>query len=345
MTFSISSSADIDAASWDAYVNGSPGASLYHLYGWKKVVEDTFGHRTRYLLARGSASEILGVLPLVELKSRMFGRMLVSMPFFNYGGILAANDEARRALLAAAIEAAKEIRANFLEIRDDEDWNQELPRKTSKVSMRLPLPGDPADLWKGLGSKLRNQIQRPRKEGMTATVGGEELLDAFYDVFAANMRDLGTPVYSRSFFRNILRQFPDRTWIACVRAGDTPVAAGFLAGFNSQLEIPWASSLRAYNRQSPNMLLYWQCLEFACQRGFKVFDFGRSTMGESTFKFKEQWGAKPHQLYWHYWLPTGGDIPQVNPSNRKYEAAIGAWRRLPLPVTRWLGPKIVKYIP
>ncbi len=329
---------------WDEYAGRAASATLYHLYGWRRVVEDTFGHRTHYLAARG-ADGVLGVLPLVELRSRLFGHMLVSMPFFNYGGICADGEPARQALLHAGIELAETRRADFVEIRHDDDWESGLPTKTAKVSMRLTLPGSPEELWKSFPSKLRSQVDRPRKAGMTATLGGRELLDAFYEVFSTNMRDLGTPVYPKSFFRAILDAFPDRTWVGAVHLEGKPVAAGFLAGFRDRLEIPWASSVRAYNRSSPNMLLYWTCLEFASRSGYRVFDFGRSTPGEGTYRFKAQWGAVAHPLHWHYWLRNGGALPQVNPKNPKYQLAIELWKRLPLGVTRQIGPRIVKYIP
>jgi len=333
-----------DAPRWDGFVSAHAGSSLYHLYAWRDVIEETFGHRTFYLFAVDD-SGVAGVFPFVRLKSLAFGHMLVSLPFFNYGGICAASDDARRALLLGGIDIAKRTCADFLEIREEEERSDALPCKTAKVSMRLRLPASGDELWKSLGSKLRNQVQRPRKEGMTAAIGREEALDDFYDVFTANMRDLGTPVYPKTFFRNILRRFPDRTWICNVYLGRTPVASGFLAGFKERLEIPWASSLRTYNRFSPNMLLYWKGLEFACEQRYEIFDFGRSTPGEGTFRFKEQWGASPRQLYWYYWLPDGAEMPEVNPKNPKYRAAIATWQRLPIGLTRRLGPKIVKYIP
>ncbi len=333
-----------DARRWDAFVNATPEASLYHLYSWREVIEETFAHRTFYLAAVDE-SRIVGVFPFVRLKSLAFGHMLVSLPFFNYGGICAATEDARRALLLGGIDVAKRTAADFLEIREEQERSDALPSKTAKVSMRLRLPATADELWKSLGSKLRNQVQRPRKEGMTAAIGRAEALDDFYDVFTANMRDLGTPVYPKAFFRNILNRFPDRTWICNVYMNGAPVAAGFLAGFKDRLEIPWASSLRTYNRFSPNMLLYWRSLEFACEQRYDIFDFGRSTPGEGTFRFKEQWGATPRQLYWYYWLPDGAEMPQVNPKNPKYRAAIATWQRLPIGLTRRLGPKIVKYIP
>ena len=274
-----------EAQRWDEYVCQSASASLYHLYAWRQVIEETFGHRTFYLWASNS-NRVTGILPLVQLKSRVFGNMLVSLPFFNYGGICADADDVRMDLLQAAIRLAKDEKADFVELRHDDDWDQGLPRKTAKVSMRLDLPSSPDDLWKSFSAKLRNQVQRPRKEGMTAEIGREERLDAFYDVFAANLRDLGTPVYPKTFFRNILRTFPDRTWINVVYSDRTPVAAGFLAGFKDRLEIPWASSVRAFNKFSPNMLMYWSCLEFACRGGYGTFDFGRSTPGEGNVQVR-----------------------------------------------------------
>ena len=338
-------SSRVDDALWDGFVNEAPGAALYHLSGWRHVVEETFGHPTYYLSAARDGGRIVGVLPLVHLSSRVFGRMLVSLPYFNYAGPCAPEPEVRAALVDEAIRIAQGTKADFLELRDEKNWNPDAPTRTTKVAMRLGLPASADELWRGIGSKLRNQVQRPRKDGMTDAVGREDQLDAFFDVFSQNMRALGTPVYPKSFFASILKSFPQATRIVTVYSGRRPVAAGFLAGFRDRLEIPWASSLRAFNRQSPNMLLYWSCLEYACDSGYRVFDFGRSTFGESTYRFKEQWGAKPQQLYWHYWLRHGGDIPQVNPSNPKYRAAIYAWQHLPLPITRWLGPRIVKYIP
>ena len=344
MTLSVVRAASADAQRWDAYVTGAADAALYHLYGWRRVVEETFGHQTIYLAAV-SGSTIVGVFPLVQLKSLVFGHMLVSMPFFNYGGISASSPDVRNALMDAAIDVAKELQADFIEVRHEDEWDRALARKTTKVAMRLSLPSSSEELWKSFPSKLRTKIQRPRKEGMTSVTGGVEELDSFYDVFSRNMRDLGTPVYSKSFFQNILTQFPEQSWISTVYMEERPVASGFLIAFKDRLEIPWASAVRDFNKLRPNTLLYWNCLEFACQRGYRVFDFGRSTPGEGTFEFKEQWGAKPSQLDRYYWLRNGSEMPQVNPKNPKFRMAIALWQRLPLTLTRQIGPKIVKYIP
>ena len=232
-----------------------------------------------------------------------------------------------------------------MEFRQELPLGNGFPVKTSKVSMRLEIPKSEKDLWASFPSKLRSQIRKPQKEGMTVRIARHEELENFYRIFSINMRDLGTPVYPKHFFRNILDHFPDNSWICTVSTGTIPVASGFLVGFKGNLEIPWASSIRGYNRLGPNMLLYWSCLEFACNRGFRIFDFGRSTVGESTYRFKEQWGAVSHTMYWHYWMTNEGPIPEINPQNRKYRFAIGMWKKLPVPVTRLFGPRIVRNIP
>jgi len=333
------------ARRWDKFVAGASSATLYHRFVWRRVIEDTFSHRTFYLAAAGDGNEIEGVLPLAQLKSRLFGNMLVSLPFFNYSGICAASAQAKDALLDAAVDVARRTKADCIEIRhEDRAWHEASPGSAAKLAMRLDLPPTADELWKAFPSKLRSQVQKARKENLTAMVGRADQLDAFYAVFSANMRDLGTPVYPKAFFRNILDAV-EETWIVAVYLGEMPVAAGFLAGFRDRLEIPWASSLRAYNRLNPNMLLYWRCLELACERQYRVFDFGRSSPDAGTYRFKEQWGAKPTPLYRYYWLKNGGPVPEVNPANPKYRAAIAVWQRLPLAVTERLGPRIVKYIP
>ena len=333
-----------DRRKWEGFVDGSVNSALYHRIRWKDVVEKTFGHKTYYLLAEDQGG-IAGILPLVHLKSVCFGSFMVSLPYFNYGGICAETPEAREGLLKAAIGIGTEKKVKHMELRHTIDLDLGLPAKSAKVSMLLALPSSKEALWDSFPSKLRSQIKKPEKEKMQARTGRLEELDGFYRVFSMNMRDLGTPVYSRAFFKNILESFPESTWICTVYMGGEPVASGFLAGFKNTLEIPWASSTRQYNKYSPNMLLYWSALKFAVEKGYSTFDFGRSTPGEGTFKFKEQWGAKPVKLFWHYWVRDGGPVPEINPKNPRYNAVINIWKRLPLSVTKLLGPGIVKNIP
>jgi len=320
-------------------------SNLYHDYAWMIIIEETFHQKCFYLICENSEKKISGVLPLVQLNSFIFGNYMVSMPYFNYGGVCAESGEARDLLVDAGIDIAGKVGAKHIEFRQQEPLGNGMPVKTRKASMRLCLPDDPRQLWNSFPSKLRSQIRGTEKKGLIAKIGKKEGLDDFYTVFSINMRDLGTPVYPKSFFENILDKFSDNAWICTVYKGNVPLASGFLLSSKNGIEIPWASSIRKFNHLSPNMLLYWNCLEFSCQSGYSVFDFGRSTSGEPTYKFKEQWGATPVQLNWHYWLKNGKSIPEISPANPRYELAIKIWKKLPLPVTRILGPRIVKNLP
>lgn len=334
-----------DQKRWDDFIDRSSESSCYHASGWKNVIEKSFGHQTYYYLCEDQHQNIAGVLPIVHLRSALFGSFLVSMPYFNYGGICAESAEASQKLLEEAIRLGKEEKAAHLELREAQAMENGLAVKHAKVSMQLSLPSGSEELWKSFGSKLRSQINRPKKEGMIAKVGGVEELESFYKVFSINMRDLGTPVYSKSFFRNILEEFPQSTRICSVYMGNEPAAAGFLVGFRDRLEIPWASARREFNPYSPNMLLYWTVLQFACENGYRVFDFGRSSPDAGTYRFKEQWGAKPVPLYWYYWTRQGESLPELNPKNPKYKTAIAIWKKLPVALTRIIGPAIVKNLP
>ena len=334
-----------EGIAWDRYVLDHPLATGYHLMAWRRVVERASGHRTYYLMAKDQHEEVRGVLPLVFLSSRFFGRLLVSMPFLNYGGVLTDSLETQGCLLEAATGLANELTATSIELRHQRLLDLNWPYKQHKVSMRLDLPCDFETLWKEFPSKLRSQIRRAQKEHMTVRIEANDILADFYEIFARNMRDLGTPVYGRRFFEAIVHTFPTETRICVVYLNRQPVAAAFLYGFRNTLEIPWAASDRRFNRLAPNMFLYSSVLEFACHEGFRQFDFGRSSPASGTYHFKEQWGSRPLPLYWYYWLSNGRSMPELSPENSKYSLAIKTWSRLPLALTRIVGPAIVRNIP
>jgi len=329
---------------WNGYVAGNPAASLYHRAEWQSLIKTTFGHEGYFFLARRPGGDIAGILPLVRLKSRLFGDFLVSMPYFNYGGAIADEDFIEDMLMQTANEHAAMLGVSHVEYRDDIP-RKGLPVRANKVNMILPLPREEETLWTGFPSKLRSQIRRPQREALETLCGGEELLDDFYGVFSRNMRDLGTPVYAKAFFRNILHCFPRESRILVVRMKNRPVAAGFLLGYGDKLEIPWASSAREVNSLGVNMFFYWKVLQYAVDRHYRYFDFGRSSTRSGTYRFKEQWGAQPKQLYWHYHLNENRELPSINPDNPKYFLAINIWKRLPLILTNRLGPLIVRNLP
>jgi serine/alanine adding enzyme len=334
-----------DGKSWDAFVSSHKNSSNYHRYGWRKVIEKSFGHETLYLAAVNDSSDICGLLPLAYMKSLIFGRFLISLPFFNYGGLLCDSDAIAELLLKESGRMLLDYHAEYAEFRHVNRSFPGLVTKEHKVTMILELESDEDIQWTELDAKVRNQIRKAEKSGLTASSGHLELLDGFYEVFCRNMRDLGTPVYGRSFFQNILETFPGTTRIISVMLGGKTVASGILTWFRDTLEVPWASSIADYREMCPNNLLYWEAIRYAIRNGARKFDFGRSTPGEGTFRFKKQWGASPVRLSWQYLLDQGKEVPELNPANPKYRLAIKIWQQLPLAVANVLGPRIVKNIP
>lgn len=336
---------ELDPSRWDAYVESMPAATCYHLSAWGKIIRESFGHPTHFLAALDRGGDVAGVLPLVQMKSALFGNFLVSVPFVNYGGLLCRDPECVESLLGAAEELRRRCGAEHVELRHLGRSIEGLPTREHKVTMVLSLSADPDEQWAKFNAKLRNQIRKAQKSGLSFRTGGLELLDGFYDVFARNMRDLGTPVYAKGFFASVLRSLPETTCIAAVQLEGKVVAAGILSRYKKSMEMPWASSIAEYKPLCPNNLLYWESIRLAIADGCAFFDFGRSTPNEGTYNFKKQWGAEPVQLYWQYLLEEGKALPELNPKNPKFQAAIAVWKRLPVSFTRLIGPAIVRNIP
>lgn len=330
---------------WDAFVRAHPQGSVYHLWQTRQVIERAFGHNTHYLCALDKGGSLIGLLPLVELSSRLFGHFVVSVPFFNYGGVLANNQETAKALIDEARQWSTSVGARHVELRHLTDSGLGLPARTDKVSFWLDLPEDPDILWKSFKPKIRAQVRRPESEAPVIKFGGAELLDHFYQVFAINMRDLGTPVYSKHFFKAFLEGMGKQATVAVVYLDHRPVGGAILLGYEGQLEIPWASTRREVNKLGINMWMYWQILHFAITHNYRRFDFGRCSQESGTYKFKQQWGAKPVQLVWEYLLNGEEALPQLNPHNPKFRLLVAVWQRLPVWLTRILGPGIVKNLP
>ena len=328
-----------DGRDWDEFVRGRPGATFCHLSAWRDVIGGVMGQEPVFLRALTDEGVLSGVLPLFHLRSRLFGNRLVSVPFLNYGGPL-GDAPAERALLASAVEEARS-RGASLEVRARHTVDADLDRSERKVTVVLPLPSDPEVLWNGLRAKLRSQIRRPRKEGMVTHFGADRLAE-FYDVFATNMRDLGTPVLPLAFFTRIAEVFPDEFVVAVVHTSDgRPVAAGAGFLFDGEFEISWASALREWSSSAPNMLLYWSLMEETIRRGASAFNFGRCTPGEGTHRFKQQWGGVDEPLPWLEWPAAA---PGAGPG-KAVRLASATWQRLPLPIANAVGPLVARRLP
>jgi FemAB-related protein (PEP-CTERM system-associated) len=276
----------------------------------------------------------------------LFGRYLVGLPYLNTGGVCANDENVAQRLIDAAIELAERLDVKFLELRHETPTRHSslINRGPSKVHLRLDLPSDPESLWAGFSCKVRNQVRKGQKNGLRISWGKRELLPSFYEVFSRNMRDLGTPVYGRSFFHAIFDRFQAQAELCVVSRDRQPLAAGLLLHGKGVSEVPSASSLRSYNHTNANMLLYWQLLVRSVERAQKRFDFGRSTPGSNTYRFKRQWGATESPAAWQYYLRQG-ELNGMRPDHPKYSRLVRIWQRLPISVTRLIGPPIVRGIP
>jgi FemAB-related protein (PEP-CTERM system-associated) len=329
----------------EAFVARAGHVPLSRHPAWPIVLERGLKH-VPYCLEAVEDETTRGLLPLAYVRSTLFGRFLVSLPYLNYGGVQAEDESVGAALIDHAVKLAQRLDVRHLELRHQMAVEHPLlgHRMSEKVHMRLALPETAEELWERLSAKVRNQVRKGQKGGLTVAWGGQELLPEFYAVFSHNMRDLGTPVYSGGLFRSVLQQFPGRAELCIVRAGDRAVAAALALHGWGISEVPSASSLRAYNSTNCNMLMYWNLLERSIGGGQATFDFGRSSRDSNTYCFKKQWGAVPEPAEWQYHV-RAGSAADMRPESPRYRRLISLWRRLPVGVTRLIGPPIVRGIP
>lgn len=321
---------------WDAFLAGQGDDCVYHRARWVRFAGEVFGFDPCFLQARDAAGRLVGALPLVHQRSRLFGSRLVSLPFFNYGGAIAGEAGVRERLVAESAALARRTGAPVLEIRDRAPLDG-VATRLDKVAMLLDLPPTFEALSKQLGSKLRSQVKRAERVSPGIVVGGAELVREFYAVFAPTMRDLGTPVYPVRFFSALMAACGADARIVIVRARSVPAAAGLLVRHGDVMEVPWAASAREFRADAVNMRLYWELLRNSIEAGCRRFDFGRSTVDAGTYRFKAQWGARPVQLHWLYPLEPAGMPPAAPGSGRAVRLAQAVWTRLPTPVANAVG--------
>ncbi len=332
---------DGSAAEWDAFVQCQPHWTHFHLYGWRTVIEKVFGHECLFLAARTNGS-LSGILPLVRVRSSLFGRYLVSMPFVNYGGPL-GTDQAVRALAADATNRAVR-EGELLQLRSGWALPTDLPVSHHKITVLTDLPPGGADgIWKQLSHKMRTKIRKPQKEGVTFRFGETEIAP-FFRIFAHNMRDLGTPTQSELLFRVIAEVFGDSVWFGCAYFNGVAIAGGCGFFWKREFEITWSSSLRDSQHLRAGYLLHWSFMERAANEGAEVYNFGRSTPGSGTHEFKQQWGGRDEPLWWYY-STNGKGTSTPAPQDSKFAWGPRLWKRLPVAIATQLGPHIVRNIP
>jgi FemAB-related protein (PEP-CTERM system-associated) len=314
-------------------------------------VAAAYGLRPRYLACRGPDGALTGLLPLAEIRTLRGSRELVSLPFHDVAGVLASRPEAGPPLVRRALEIARERRCAALELRQAAPLpGLEAPGAedaSARVNLVLPLAADEAQQWSAIGAKVRNQVRKAQKEGLTlADWDPEALLDGFYECFAANMRDLGSPAHARRFFAEAAKRFGAR--LRFVVAADGARAVGGLVAIHyaRRVTVTWASTLRAERPRCPNYLIYWEALRWALGLGATHFDFGRSPIGAGTYRFKRGWGAEESPLAWTHLSPAGDVLrPSGLRESRLFVRLSAVWQRLPVGVTRALGPALRRHLP
>jgi serine/alanine adding enzyme len=331
------------AGTWRRWVHDLRDPHLAHSQEWAAVIHRTYGHEPLYLAADDGSGRA-GLLPAFIVRRPLFGMAVTSMPFLDGGGPCSSSTAVERGLVESLISEARRLGARLIELRCSRRLNIEWEPAEHKVNLTLPLPPNAEQLWRRLDRSVRNQLRKAERSGLSVDFGGAEMLDAFYSIFAIRMRELGCPVHDRSFFRAIVHEFGAHARVGLVRKGGTPIGALLALGFRDTLTVPWASCLSEYKTLCSNMLLYWETIRTACVEGYRYFDFGRSSRGSGTYRFKKQWGALESPLFW-YTIPLHGRVSGVSADDGGVGTLLTqAWRHLPLTLTRRVGPHIRRYL-
>ncbi len=329
---------DEDTTAWDSFVTAHPDGTFFHRAGWCDVLENAFGHRTHYLYAERDG-HIAGVLPLGEIRSRLFGNSLISTPFCVYGGVLATDERARDALLEEAKKLADDLGVDYLEMRGRApigDW----PGKDLYVTFRKTIDPDPETNLKAIPKKQRAMVRKGINAGLVGEINNE--LSGFYRMYSESVRNLGTPVFSSRYFSTLRDVFREECEIMTVTHGGMPVASVMSFYFRDEVLPYYGGGTTEARSLKANDFMYWELMRRACERGVRVFDYGRSRVGTGSYRFKKHWGFEPEPLSYQYHLVNATQLPDLSPNNPKYRLLIGTWRRLPLWLSQRVGPSIAR---
>lgn len=334
-----------DCTAWDGYVKNHPEGTFFHLSDWKKVVEESFGHKSYYLIAEGYPGRIAGIFPLFSIKSILFGKSMVSVPFATYGGILADDEEIEGKLCREAAALTRERHLDYLEIRNESKPLSDLPGKDLYYVFKKEISGDNDQNMKAVPKKARRMIRQGIKHGLQAQFGDLDLLDPFYELFAFNYHRLGTPVFSKQYLKNLLKTLKNQSDLLIISKDRQPLSGVLNFYFKDQVIPYYSGAYPESYKYAANDYLYWSLMSHSADRGYRIFDFGRSKKDTGPYHFKRHWGFEPRLLHYQYYLNRVNEVPNISPTNPKYQRRIETWKKLPSWATRMIGPAIVKYIP
>lgn len=324
---------------WDHFVEQAAEASFFHLSGWKEVIEKAFGHRTYYMYTEENG-RINGILPLVHVHSRLFGSALTSTPFCVYGGIIASSDQAATALEKAACTLATELGVDYLEMRNCSQKNPDWPTKNLYVTFRKEIDPDPEKNFLAIPRKQRAMVRKGMSAGLECNL--DENIDSFYDIYSASVHSLGTPVFSKLYFKTLKDVFGSSCEILITKREGRPVSGVMSFYFRDEV-LPYYGGGTAEARRTKGYdFMYWDLMRRASEGGVRIFDYGRSKVDTGSYRFKKHWGFSPEPLYYEYFLVKAREMPNLSPANPKYHYFIETWKRLPLSLTRVLGPMLAR---
>jgi len=331
---------DADAAGWDAFVERCPEATFFHRFGWRRIAAEVFRHKPHFLLAERSG-EIIGVLPLAESRSLLFGHALVSLPFCVYGGVAATDPGAVPALHEAALRLGKALGVSHLELRNMREREPSWPRQDLYVTYRKQILPEVEANMLAIPRKQRAMVRKGIQRGLRSEI--DSTVDRFFTLYADNVHRHGTPPQSRRYFETLQRVFgADTEVLTVVDPTGRPVSSVFSFYFRDEVLPYYAGDDEAARDLAANDFKYWELMRRACERGCRLFDYGRSKRGTGSFDFKKNWGFEATPLHYEFVLYKGDAIPENNPLNPKYRAFIAVWRKLPVPVANAIGPYLVR---
>lgn len=322
---------------WDDFVVRCPQATFFHRAGWQQIMEQAFGHKTWFLYAEENG-QIQGVLPLVEINSLLFGHSLSALPFCAYGGIAAVSDSAHSKLDQAAQSLASHLNVDYLEYRLREPQHPGWPTKDMYVTFRKVMDPDVEQNLLAIPRKQRAMVRKGIKHGLQACV--EPSTERFFTAYSFSLHRLGTPVFSRKYFRLLKQTFGEDCEVMVITHADKVVSAVMSFYFRDEVLPYYGGGTDAARDLAANDFMYWELMRSACGRGYRIFDFGRSKQGTGSYSFKKNWGFEPEQLYYEYQLHRKQTMPEINPLNPRYRLFIQAWQKMPLALANLIGPHI-----
>ena len=334
----------LDAANfsrWDAFVEKADGATFFHKAGWQEVLEKAFKHQCHFLYAE-QGNEITGVLPLAEVKSFLFGHALVSTPFCVYGGVVSSDNAAKQALIDKACQLADELSVDHLELRNRQIERPDWPCKTLYYTFRKEISEDQDENLKAIPRKQRAVVRKAIKLELDSEFDDE--ISRFYTAYSTSVRNLGTPVFSKKYFKVLREVFSDCSDVLTITHNDELVTSVMSFYFRDEVLPYYGGGTAAARHLKGNDFMYWRLLCECAQKGVKIFDYGRSKKGTGSFSFKKNWGFEPEPLYYEYYLVKAKEMPDLNPLNPKYRLMINCWQKLPLKISQIIGPMVSKYL-